>query len=59
MTVVTQLFPDIILKFGFPRIQHSDNGTELKSKLIEHLSQQLGKKKTCISPSHRFIRHCI
>ena len=46
MTVVTDLFSDIMLKFGFPRILHSDNGTEFKSKLIEHLIQQLGIKKT-------------
>ena len=39
MTVVTHLFLDIMLKFGFPRILHPDNGTELKSILIEHLSQ--------------------
>ena len=45
MTVATHLFSDIMLKFGFPRILHSDNGTEFKSKLIEHLSQQLGIKR--------------
>ena len=45
LTVVTHLLLDIMLKFGLPRIQHSDNGTEFKSKLIEHLSQQLGIKK--------------
>ena len=50
-TVVTHLFSDIILKLGFLRIPHSDNGTEFKSKLIEHLSQQLGIEKTYISPS--------
>ena len=38
MTVVTHLFLDIMLKFGFPRILHSDNGTEFKSKLIACLS---------------------
>ena len=70
MTVATHLFSDIMLKFGFPRILHSDSGTEFKSKLIEHLSQQLGIKKTCISPHHpqangnlessyRFIKDCI
>ena len=47
-TVVTHLFSDIMLKFGFPRILHSENGSEFKSKLIEHLSQQLGIKKTYI-----------
>ena len=45
MTVATHLFSDIMLKFGFPRILHTDNGTEFKSKLIEHLPQQLGIKK--------------
>ena len=44
-TVVTHLFSDIMLKFSFPRILHSDNGTEFKSKLIEYLSQQLGIKR--------------
>ena len=37
-TVVTHLFSDIMLKFGFLRILHSDKGTEHKSILIEHLS---------------------
>ena len=70
MMVVTHLFSDIMLKFGFPRILHSDNGTEFKTKLIEHLSQQLGIKKTYNSPchpqtngksesSHRFVKDCI
>ena len=31
-TVATNLFSNIMLKFGFPRIVHSDNGTEFKSK---------------------------
>ena len=44
MTVATHLFSDIILKFGFPRILHSDNGMEFESELIEHLSQQHGLK---------------
>ena len=59
-----------MLKFGFPRILHSDNGREFKSKLIYYLSQQLGIKKTYISPFHlqsngkleslhRFIKDCI
>ena len=63
-------FSDIMLKFGFPRILHSDNGTEFKSKLIGDVYQQLGIKKTFISPchpqangklesSHRFIKDCI
>ena len=38
MSVVTHLFLDIMLKFGFPRILCSDNGTEFKSKLIDHTS---------------------
>ena len=45
MTVANHLFSDIMLKFGFPRILHSDNGMEFKSKLIENLSQQLGIKR--------------
>ena len=51
-TVAIHLFSDIMLKFGFPRILHSNNGTEFKSKLIEHLIQQLSIKKTYISPYH-------
>ena len=39
------LILEIMLKFSFPRILHSDNGTEFKSKLIEYLSQQLGIKR--------------
>ena len=37
-TIVTHLFWEIMLKFGFPRILHSDIGTEFKCELIEHLS---------------------
>ena len=70
LAVVTHLFLDIMLQFGFPRILHSDNGTEFKSKLIEYLSTQPGIKKTYISPchpqangklesSHRLIKDCI
>ena len=70
MTVATHLFLDIMLKFCFPRILYLDKGTEFKSKSIEHLSQQLGIKKTYISPchpqanvklefSHRSIEDCI
>ena len=69
-TIVTHLFSDIMLKLSFPRILHSDNGTEFKSKLFEYLTQKLGIKKTYISPhhpqangklesSHRFIKDCI
>ena len=69
MTAVTHLFSDM-LKFGFPRILHSDSGMEFKSKLIEYISQQLGIKRTYISPhhpqanrklesSHTFIKDCI
>ena len=47
MTVVAQLFSDIMIKFGFPSILDSKYGTEFKSKSIEHLSQQLDIKKTC------------
>ena len=39
-----------MLKWGFPRILHSDNGAKFKSKLMENLSQQLGIRKTFISP---------
>ena len=52
MSVATHLFADIMLKFGFPRILHSDNGAEFKSKLTEKLSQQFGIRKTFISPLH-------
>ena len=51
-TIAVKLFLEILLKFGFPRILNSNNGTEFKSKLIEHIMQQLGVKKTYISPSH-------
>ena len=50
--IANHLFLDIMLIFGFPRILHSDNGTEFKPKLIENLSQQLGVRKTFISPCH-------
>ena len=50
MTVAIHMFSDIMLKFSFPRILHSDNRIEFKTKLIEDLSQQLGIMKTYISP---------
>ena len=67
MTVANHLFLDIMLKLCFCTMLHLDNGMEFKSKLIEYLSQQLGIKKTYISPcnphanrklesSHRFIK---
>ena len=43
--VVTHLYSGIMLKFGFPRILHSDNRMEFKCKLIGYLSQQLGIKR--------------
>ena len=50
-TVAIHLFSEILLKFCFPRILNSYNGTEFKSKLIEHLTQQLGIKKPIFPPS--------
>ena len=69
-SVANCLFSDIMLKFGFPRILHLDDGAEFKSKLIENLSQQFGIRKIFNSPchpqvngklesSHRFIKDCI
>ena len=68
--VANHLFADIMLKFGFLKILHLDNGAEFKSKLVENLSQQLGIRKTFISycqpqangkleSSHRFIKDCV
>ena len=51
-SVANHLFADFILKLGFPRILHSGNGVEFKSKLMENVSQQLGIRKTFISPCH-------
>ena len=51
-SVVNHLFADIMLKWGFPRILHSDSGAEFKSKLMEIISEQLGIKKTFIFPYH-------
>ena len=50
MTVATHSFLEIMLKFSFPRILHSDNGTEFNLKLIEYLSKQFGIEKTYTSP---------
>ena len=36
------VFADIMLKFDFPRILHSDCGAEFDSKLMKNLSQTLG-----------------
>ena len=47
--VVAHLFSDIMPKFSFPQILHSDSGTEFKSKLIKHLSQQLSMKRLTFS----------
>ena len=41
-SVANYLFADIMLKWGFPRILHLDNGVEFKSKLMENLSQPVG-----------------
>ena len=46
LTVAIYLFSEILLKFSFPGILHSNNGTEFKSKLTEYSAQQLGIKKT-------------
>ena len=46
LLVANYLLTDVILKFGVPRILHSDNSVEFKSKLMENLSQQLGIRKT-------------
>ena len=51
MTVAIHLFLEIMFKFSFPQILHSDNRIEFKSKLIANLSQQLSIKKTFISPN--------
>ena len=70
MTVANHLFSDIMLKCGFPRILHSDNGTDFKSRLIENLSQKLGIRKTFIflchpqtngklESSYGFIKDCV
>ena len=70
VAVAIHLFLQIMLKFSFPRILHSYSGTKFSSKLIDHLSQQSGIKKICISSchpkvngnlefSHRFIKVCI
>ena len=45
MPVANHLFADIMLKFGFPIILHSDNGAEFKSTLKENLSQKLSIRK--------------
>ena len=69
MMTVRNYFSDIMLKFGFPRILHSDNDKKFKYKFIENLSQQIGIKRH-ISPhqlqgngklesSHRFIKGCF
>ena len=50
-SVANHLFLDIMLKFGFPRISHSDSGTEFKSKLMEQLSQQHCIRKNFHFPS--------
>ena len=69
-TVAVQSFLEILLKLGFPRILHPDNGTDFKLKITEHPTQQLGVKKLYICPhhsssngklesSHRFIKDFI
>ena len=68
--VAVHLFLEIMLKFAFPWILHSDNKMEFKSQLIEHLPQHQSIKKTYISPwhpkangklesSHRFLKDYI
>ena len=48
----TLIFGKKLLKFSFPRILHSDNGTEFKSKLIEHLTEQVSYQENLYFPHH-------
>ena len=68
-SVATHLYCDIMLKFGFLKILHSENSAEFKCKLMEILSQELGARKTFIfshhpqanrkiESSHRFTKDC-
>ena len=47
--IIISLFSEVMLTLRFPRTLHSYNGTEFKSKLFEHLTQQLETKKPYIS----------
>ena len=62
MTVATQLFSDIKLKFGFPRILHSDNGMECLSQqhgIKRHISPWHPQANRKLESSHTFIKDCI
>ena len=49
-TIALQLFLEIFLTFSFPRKWHSNNRTEFKWKLTEHLTQQLVSRKPTFPP---------
>ena len=55
MSVENQLFADIMWKFDFPMIQHSDNGVEFKSKIMENLSQHKQGFNRYYSKTDNFI----
>ena len=68
-SVTNHFFAARMLKWGFP-ILHLNNTGEFRFKLMESLSQQLGIRKTFISPHHpqangkleslhRFVKDCI
>ena len=49
-TVADVLVKGFISRFGVPRQSHSDQGVQFESKLFQALCQQLGIKKTRITP---------
>ena len=51
-TVAIHLFSEVMLKFSFPIILHSDTGTEFKSKLIEHLTHSYVETNSKVQMSY-------
>lgn len=52
VTVADVLVTEVFLRFGVPRILHSDQGREFQSDLIQELCAVLGVTKTRTAPYH-------
>ena len=58
MSVAAYLFADIMLKFGFPRILHSDNGVEFNLNLWKTFhSNFIYEKFSFPLTTHKQMKH--
>ena len=52
LTVADVLVTEMFMRFGVPRVIHSDQGREFQSELMKGLSSLLGARKTQTAPYH-------